>query len=236
MSANDDRTPVPNGAASERSHAGAKPGTVALGPGGWGLFTADPAVGHAMSELLARNWWAVLLRGLFAILFGIVALVLPGVTIASLVLLFAVYMLIDGICDIIAALRAARRHERWGALVLEGVADLVAAAIAFFLPLATVLAFVVLMAAWAIVSGVLLIAAAVRLHRTHGKWLMGFGGAVSVIWGVLLLVEPIIGALVLTWWMGAYALFFGGALIALAFQLRRRHAAALPPGSAAQTG
>jgi uncharacterized membrane protein HdeD (DUF308 family) len=65
---------------------------------------------------------------------------------------------------------------------------------------------------------------------------MGFGGAVSVIWGVLLLVEPIIGALVLTWWMGAYALLFGGALIALAFQLRRRHAAVLPPGSAAQAG
>lgn len=230
MGTDDNRRPQ-DGAniAHDPAHAGAKPAELAPAGFAWSMFADnDPVASRAMSDLLARNWWAVLLRGLFAILFGVVALLLPGVTLASLVLLFAIYMLIDGVFDIIGAVRAARQGERWGALIFEGVADLVAAAIAFFLPLATVLAFVILMAAWAIISGVLLVAAAVKLHRTHGKWLMGFGGAVSVIWGVLLLVEPVIGALVLTWWMGAYALFFGGSLIALAFQLRSR---AAPPGT-----
>jgi uncharacterized membrane protein HdeD (DUF308 family) len=95
-------------------------------------------------------------------------------------------------------------------------------AIAFLWPLATILAFVILMAAWAIVSGALLLAAAFRLHLAHGRWLMGFGGAVSVVWGVLLLLWPIAGAVVLTLWMGAYALIFGATLLFLAFPLRGR--------------
>jgi uncharacterized membrane protein HdeD (DUF308 family) len=177
----------------------------------------------AMSELLARNWWAIALRGVFALIFGAIALLLPGVTIGALVLLFAVYMLVDGIFAILAGIRAAAHHERWGWLIFEGIADLVASGIAFFWPLATVLAFVFLAAAWAIVSGLLLLSAAFRLHRAHGRWLMGLGGAVSLIWGLLLAIAPIPGAIVLTWWMGAYALFFGGALIALGFRLRSQH-------------
>jgi uncharacterized membrane protein HdeD (DUF308 family) len=181
--------------------------------------SGDPA----MSALLAQNWWAVALRGVFAILFGLAAIVLPGVTLGSLVLLFAVYMVADGIFAILAGVRAARHRERWGLLIVEGIADLIAGAIAFLFPLATVLAFVILMAAWAIITGGLLLAAAFRLHYAHGRWLMGFGGLASLIWGVLLLVWPLTGALVLTWWMGAYALFFGGALIALAVRLHRQH-------------
>ena len=115
---------------------------------------AWPAVSDAMSAQLARNWWAIALRGAFAILFGIAALLLPAVTLAALVLLFAAYMLADGVLAIIAAVGAARRHERWGWLAFEGIADLIAGAIAFFWPLITVLAFVFLMAIWAIVTGV----------------------------------------------------------------------------------
>src|ERR1700674_477543 len=122
-----------------------------FGPGGW-------ALNDDMSAALARNWWAVALRGVFAILLGIFALLMPGVTLAALVLLFAAYMLVDGIFTIVAAVRAARRHERWGWLVLEGIADLAAGAVAFLWPLLTVVAFVFLMAAWAIVSGALLTA------------------------------------------------------------------------------
>jgi uncharacterized membrane protein HdeD (DUF308 family) len=184
-------------------------------PAGWSL-------NDDMSAALARNWWAVALRGVFAILFGIVALLLPGATIAALVLLFAAYMLVDGIFTIVAAVRAARRHERWGWLVFEGIADLAAGAVALLWPLLTVVAFVFLMAAWAIVSGALLTAAAFRLNFPHGRGWMLFGGVVSLIWGVLLLIWPLTGALVLTWWMAAYALFFGGALLVLAFRLRAR--------------
>jgi uncharacterized membrane protein HdeD (DUF308 family) len=186
-----------------------------------------------MSAVLVQNWWAIGLRGIFAILFGVIAVLLPNVTLASLVLLFAAYMLVDGIFAIIAGVRAARRHERWGLLALEGIADIVAGVIAVVWPLITILAFVYLMGAWAIVSGVLLLRAAFRLNLAHGRWLMGFGGAASVIWGILLLLWPFTGALVLTWWMGAYALIFGGALLALAFRLRRlRHEL---PASAALT-
>jgi uncharacterized membrane protein HdeD (DUF308 family) len=181
-----------------------------------------------MSIVLAQNWWVIALRGVLAIAFGIAAVLLPGVTIAALVLLFAAYMLVDGVFAIVAAVRAARHGERWGLLVFEGIADLVAAAIAWLWPLATVLAFVMLMGAWAIVSGVLMIAATFRLHLAYGRWLMALGGFISVIWGFLLLVWPVAGILALAWWMGAYALFFGVTLLALSIRLRRRRNHLLP--------
>ena len=183
----------------------------------------------AMSALLARNWWVIASRGALAILFGIIALLLPEATMLALVLLFAAYMLVDGVLAIVAGVRAARRHDRWGWLILEGAIDLIAGGIAVVWPLVTIVAFIWLLAAWAIVSGVILFAASFRLNLAHGKWLMTLGGAVSVAWGVLLILWPLTGALVLTWWMAGYALFFGGVLLFLAFRLRRRlHT--LPPG------
>ena len=176
-----------------------------------------------MSALLARNWWAFALRGVFAIAFGLVALLLPGLTIAALLLWFAVYMLVDCVFAIVAGVRAARHHERWGLLILEGVADLVAAAIAVTYPLLTLFVVIVLIGAWAIVSGALLLVAGFRLHAAHGRWLMLLGGVISLAWGILLLMSPFAGAVVLTWWLGVYALFFGIALLTLAFRLRARN-------------
>jgi uncharacterized membrane protein HdeD (DUF308 family) len=190
---------------------------------------ADPTANDAMSALLARNWWALALRGLFAILFGVIALFLPDITMLALVLLFAAYMLVDGVLAIVAGVRAARRHDRWGWLILEGAIDLIAGGIAVVWPLVTIVAFVWLLAAWAIVSGVILFAASFRLNLAHGRWLMILGGAISVVWGVLLILWPLTGALVLTWWMAGYALLFGGVLLFLAYRLRRR-LRTLPPG------
>jgi uncharacterized membrane protein HdeD (DUF308 family) len=184
---------------------------------GGGLFTES----EMMSALLAQNWWAIALRGVLGIVFGIIALLMPGVTIAALVLWFAAYMLVDGIFAIVAGVRAAARHERWGALIFEGIVDLIAGAIAVFMPIATILAFVYLNAAWAIVSGVLMLVAVFRLSPTHGKWLLALAGIFSVIWGVLVAIAPIAGALVMTLWLGAYALVFGVALLALGLRLRR---------------
>ena len=213
------QNPPPPEAGQDPAYQGARPASLAGMQEPWSLAGG---VSQAMSARLAQNWWAIALRGVFAILFGLAAVFLPGLTLASLVLLFAVYMLVDGIFAIVAGIRAVSRHERWGALLLEGIADLVACAIAFVWPLATVLAFVILMAAWAIVSGGLLLSAAFRLHAAHGKGLMGFGGVVSIAWGILLFLFPITGAVVLTLWMGAYALFFGVTLLVLAFRLRSR--------------
>ena len=175
-----------------------------------------------MTMSLTRNWWAVALRGAFGIVFGAIALLLPGVTLAALVLLFSIYMLADGVFAVVAGVRAARRHERWGLLILEGAIDLAAGALALIAPLATVLAFVFLLAAWSVVSGIALTIATFRLHASHGRWLMTLSGIASIVWGVLLFVWPAAGALVLAWWIGAYALMFGGALLALAIRLRRR--------------
>ena len=196
------------------------------GASGW------PARNDAMSNLLAQNWWAIALRGVFAIIFGLIALFLPTAAILAFVLLFAAYMLVDGVFAIIAGVRAAQRHERWGWLVFEGILDLIAGAIAVLWPLITVVAFVLLMGAWAIVTGVLLFGASFRLNILHGRWLMSLGGGISIIWGVLLIIWPLVGAIVLTWWIAAYALFFGIAMLVLAFRLRgRRRATVAPPGA-----
>jgi len=178
----------------------------------------------AMSGLLARNWWAVLLRGVAAILFGLVALLAPDLTLASLVLVFAAYMLVDGILAIVSAIRAARRHERWALFVLEGIVDIVAGVAAFLLPAAALIAFVALLAVWALVSGGLMVASAFRLSRDHGRLWLILGGAASVVWGALLLIYPITGLVVMTWFIGAYALVFGLSLIVLSVTLRGRAA------------
>ena len=174
----------------------------------------------AMSSVLARNWWLVALRGLLGILFGLVAFTLPGATMLSLILFFSAYMLVDGVCAIVAAIRAARQQERWGLLVLEGVADIATGVIAFVWPGITLVAFVYLVAVWALISGGLMLMAAFRLNTDHGRWWLVLGGLASLVYGALLIGAPLIGAVVLTWWIGAYALVFGIAMLILGFQLR----------------
>jgi uncharacterized membrane protein HdeD (DUF308 family) len=186
---------------------------------------------HAMSALLAQNWWAVALRGVFAILFGLVALFMPGVTMLSLVLFFAAYMLVDGVFSIISAVRAARNHERWGLLVLEGLVDIAVGVIAFAWPGLTVVFFVTLMGFWSLVTGVLEIVAAFKLHTSYGRGWLIFSGVVSILFGLALLIGPLIGAVVLTWWLGAYAMVFGITLLVLGFKLKSRKDAPLPPAS-----
>ena len=184
------------------------------------VFDADST---SASENLAQNWWLFLLRGILGILFGLVALIFPGPTMLSLVLLFSAYTLVDGVAGIISAVRAIRRkEERWGWLIFEGAVNIAVAILAFLWPGMTVLAFVLLVAAWAIVSGALMTAAAFRLNVSHGRWWLVLGGLLSVGYGALLVATPLIGAIVLTWWMGAYAIAFGAALVVLSFKLRFR--------------
>jgi len=180
----------------------------------------------AQAASLARNWWAVMLRGIATLLFGAAALFLPGVTLASLVLVFAVYMLADGVLTIISGVRAASRRERWGLLILEGLADLVVGAVALALPAAALITFVVLAAGWAIVSGVLMLFAGIKVGPDRSRGWLILGGVASVAWGVLLALFPAAGLVVMTWWLGAYALVFGASMVALAFTLRRRRAGA----------
>jgi uncharacterized membrane protein HdeD (DUF308 family) len=186
----------------------------------------------AMSGLLARNWWAVMLRGVVAILFGLVALLMTRATLASLELVFAVYLLIDGVLAIVSAVKAARRRERWGLFVLEGVVDFIAAIVAFLVPGALLFAFIVVAACWGVVAGVLKLMAAFRLRKTHGRAWLVVGGVASMVWGVLLALFPVTGLIVLTWWLGAYAIVFGISMLVLGFTLRGRRVEAeerVPP-------
>jgi uncharacterized membrane protein HdeD (DUF308 family) len=185
-----------------------------------------------MNVNLERNWWLVALRGLAGVLFGLVALILPFATILALVLLFSAYMIVDGVFSIVAAIRAARRRDRWGLLTLQGVASLAAGVLVFLWPGITVFAFVLLIAAWSIVSGSLLLPAAFRIDSGHGRWWLALGGIASLAFGVLAILAPLAGAVVLTWWLGAYALVFGVLLLIVAFRLRSRGKDSSPPQSA----
>lgn len=182
----------------------------------------------ARSAMLAGNWWAVALRGVVAILFAVAAFVLPFTTLASLVLVLALYLVVDGALAVVSGVRAAAHHRPWGLPILEGVVTLLAGVAAFLLPGLTLLVLVTLLGVWAVISGVLMLAAALRLHGSHGRWLLALSGLVSIVWGVLLYASPVTGALVLGWWLGAYALAFGVVLLALAARLRGRHG---PPAS-----
>jgi uncharacterized membrane protein HdeD (DUF308 family) len=171
---------------------------------------------------LARNWWVIALRGLVGVLFGLTALILPLATILALVLLFSAYMIVDGVLSIIAAARAARRHERWGLLTMHGVTSLVAGVLTFVWPGLTAVAFVLLIAAWAVVSGCLLLPMAFRIDNGHGRWWLALSGLAAIAFGILAIIAPLAGAVVLTWWIGVYALVFGALLIVVGFMLRSR--------------
>ncbi|WP_445502575.1 HdeD family acid-resistance protein [Microvirga sp. G4-2] len=177
---------------------------------------------ESMSALLARNWWAVALRGVFAIIFALIAFFWPDATILSFVLFFSAYMLVDGVFGIVAGIRAASQHERWGLLILEGVLNILVGLLAFLMPGLTVVFFVTLLAVWSLITGILMIVAAFKLSPAFGRGWLIFSGLVSVLFGVALLIAPLIGAVVLTWWLGAYAMVFGIALVILAFRLRSR--------------
>jgi uncharacterized membrane protein HdeD (DUF308 family) len=162
------------------------------------------------------------LRGLAAIVFGVLAFVWPDITLFALVLLFGAYMLVDGIFAIVAAVRAAGREARWWLLLIEGVLGVLAGLVAAFWPGLTALALLYFIAAWAIVSGILEVIGAIRLRREiEGEWALGLSGALSVLFGILLVVIPApAGLLSLVWLIGAYALVFGVLLLVLAFRLR----------------
>ncbi len=168
---------------------------------------------------LPSGW--LLFRGGLAIVFGVMALAMPVATIVSLVLLFAAYLLADGLVAVTAAVRAVRAHRAWGGAALEGVANLVAGLIALLWPGLTLVALVWLSGLWAIVSGGLLCYAGWRMAKGAVRWLCVLAGVVSMVWGVLLLVAPLPGALIMTVWVGAYAIVFGVTLLLAGWRARR---------------
>jgi uncharacterized membrane protein HdeD (DUF308 family) len=189
------------------------------------VIPSGPELNARRCAGLARNWWALEIRGAIAVIFGILAFVWPVLTLGSLVLVIGIYWLVDGVFGVIAAVRALTSHERWGWLAFEGVISILAGVAALALPGLTLLVWVYVIAAWAVITGVMELISAFRLDGGHGRWWMVLAGLVSVAFGGLLLTWPAAGALALMYWVGAYAVFFGVSLIALGWVLRSRHRA-----------
>jgi uncharacterized membrane protein HdeD (DUF308 family) len=174
-----------------------------------------------MFNLMTQNWWAVALRGLVAVLFGIAAFVWPGITLWALVAIFGAYALVDGIFAVIEAFRRDVVGERWWALLFEGFVGIAIGILTFTWPGLTAMGLLYLIAFWAIVTGVFEVITAIRLrHEIRGEWMMGLIGVLSVAFGFLLVAFPLAGALSVVLIIGLYAVVTGALMIALGFKLR----------------
>jgi uncharacterized membrane protein HdeD (DUF308 family) len=177
---------------------------------------------RAREALLASNWWAAAIRGVIAILIGSFAILAPAATLLALVMIFAAYSLVDGAFAIVLAIRGARKHERWGWLAFNGVVSIAAATIAILFPGPTIVAFAILFAVWAIVSGSASVAAGLGLGKSHGRWWLIAGGIITILFGVWAIFDLGLGMLALSYLFGFQALFAGFTLLALAYHLRER--------------
>lgn len=174
-----------------------------------------------MVVTLSRNWWLVVLRGVLAILFGVLAFVWPAITWLTLIIMFGVYAIVDGVIAIVTGLTRTKDSRRWWVFLLEGLLGIGAGIVALVSPGLASLVLIYVIAGWAIVTGLLEIAAAVRLRdEIENEWVMGLGGFVSIVLGVLLFVQPAAGGLAIIWIIAGYALIFGVLLVILGFRLR----------------
>ncbi len=178
---------------------------------------------------ITRNWWLVVVRGLLAILFGLIAFFWPGLTLLLLILTFGVYAIVDGVFAMLSGLVSSKYSFLWWVFLLEGIVSVDAGVIALMRPGLTGFVLVALIAIWAILTGAFEIGAAIRLRREiTNEWMLALGGFISIVLGVLLLLQPAAGGLIITLMIGAYALMFGILLVLLGFRLRKWE---IPPRS-----
>lgn len=177
------------------------------------------------ADVIVLNWWMLALRGVAALIFGILAFVWPGMTLLGLVFLFGAYALLNGILSLVAAFKAPEGMANKGSLIFLGLLSIVAGLLTFFIPGITALGLVLLIAAWALVNGVIEIVAAIKLRKVvRNEWLLILAGVLSVVFGILLLLQPGVGGLALIFWIGAWAIVMGILLLILAFKIRSHHA------------
>jgi uncharacterized membrane protein HdeD (DUF308 family) len=178
-------------------------------------------IDQAATAEMARWWWTFILRGILAIAFGVIAFIAPPATIAALVLLFGAWALVDGVFDIIAAIQHRTRDRPFWLALLEGIAGIIAGVLALAFPAIAADVLLLLISAWAIVTGVLEIVLAIRLREEiTGELWLAIGGILSIVFGVLLFLFPVSGALTIVWIIGAFAIAFGISMIILGWRLR----------------
>jgi uncharacterized membrane protein HdeD (DUF308 family) len=183
----------------------------------------EPGVGlgSAMLHALAKNWWLLLLRGIAAIIFGLLAFAWPGLTLLTLILFYGAFALVDGVLAIVAAITGGVPGSRWW-LAIVGLLGIAAGLLTFLTPGLTALVLLFFIAGWAIVTGVFEIIGAIKLRKEiDNEWLLILSGIISVLFGVGVMLAPGAGALALVWVIGAYSVVMGVIFVALAFRLRK---------------
>jgi uncharacterized membrane protein HdeD (DUF308 family) len=174
-----------------------------------------------MLIVFTGSWWAMVLRGIAAIVFGVLAFIWPHITLSVLILLFGAYALVDGIFSIIAGIKTHSENKRWWLLLILGLLSVAAGVYAFIMPAITAIILLVLIASWAIVTGAFEIAAAIQMRKhITGEWLLALSGIISILFGAMLLYNPVAGALAVVWLIGIYAVVSGILLLALGVKLR----------------
>lgn len=179
-----------------------------------------------ISEHLSGAWWLVLLRGVAAVVFGLLTLFQPEASLVALLLIFSIYAIADGVIGIWTAFNNKQTNAQWWVLLLWGVVSVLAGVLALVAP-ATVITFAVFyIGFWALITGVLQIATAIRLRKEiSGEWMLIFAGALSLVFGLLVIIQPLVSLISILWLIGFYAIFFGVLLMGLAFKVRRPSAA-----------
>jgi uncharacterized membrane protein HdeD (DUF308 family) len=172
-------------------------------------------------QVVRRNWWLLVLRGVFAIIFGLIALFYPSIALFALIIVFGVYAIIDGIAAVVIAIQERGSLSRWGWVLFEGIISILAGIVAFVYPGLTALVFLYIVAIYAILTGILEIVAAFVIRGFAAQeWALGIAGVLSIIFGIILFVRPGAGLLAILWLVGIYAIIFGILFIVRAFQMR----------------
>lgn len=170
---------------------------------------------------IARWWWTFIIRGIVAVAFGVLAFLAPAWGIAVLVALFGAWALIDGVTGLVGGIRSRGRDRSWWLSILEGIVGIVAGVFAFLFPVLAAGALIFIIAAWAIVTGVFEIVAAIRLReQIRGEFWLGLAGVASILYGVVIYLFPAAGALSVVWLIGSFAIAFGAFLLVLGWRLR----------------
>ena len=178
-------------------------------------------LGSTMVHALAKNWWLLLLRGIAAIIFGLLAFAWPGLTLLTLILFYGAFALVDGVLALVAAITGGVPGSRWW-LAIVGLLGIAAGLLTFLTPGLTALVLLIFIASWAIVTGVFEIIGAIKLRKEiDNEWLLILSGIISVLFGVGMLLAPGAGALALVWVIGAYSVVLGVIFAALAFRLKK---------------
>jgi uncharacterized membrane protein HdeD (DUF308 family) len=177
---------------------------------------------NSLGSILSRSWWLLLLRGLAAIVFGVLIWFQPAISLAALVLLFGAYCTVDGVFGVWTAISGRKVHEDWFMLLIKGLLGIGVGILTLLVPGITALALLFYIAIWAIATGVLEVVVAVRLRKDiKGEWALILAGLASIVFGFLMVARPAIGALAVLWLIGSYAVVSGALLLVVALKARK---------------